>query len=108
MIQTTQKATENSDIIGLGVNHIFSKTHLDLKQQMMEKIYNVQLNDNNNNSHPSTKYLAALSYFFRNGNNFMYIFSIHFKFMYSNRLTSLQVDHHAHGYLFIIYDFIYF
>lgn len=56
MIQTTQKATENSDIIGLGINHIFSKIHLDLKQQIMEKIYNVQLNDNNNNAHSNTKY----------------------------------------------------
>ncbi len=40
------KATDNTDIIGLGVNHLYSKSHLDLKTQLFEKTFNVQANEN--------------------------------------------------------------
>jgi hypothetical protein len=39
------KATDNSDIIGFGVNHILSKGHLDLKNELSEVVYNVELTE---------------------------------------------------------------
>ncbi len=40
------KLTDNAEIIGLGINHFYSKSHLDLKTQLFEKTFNVQANDN--------------------------------------------------------------
>ncbi len=39
------KITESSnpEVIGMGVNNCFSKNHLDLKTQICEKFFNVQL-----------------------------------------------------------------
>ena len=39
------KATENSDMIGLGINHVLSKTHLDFKTELAETIHNVELSE---------------------------------------------------------------
>jgi translation elongation factor EF-4 len=50
-LQVLQKAAENSDILGLGINHFFSKIHLDLKQQLIEKLYNVQITDTSESIH---------------------------------------------------------
>ncbi len=45
-MQQIFKATENADIIGLGNNHVLSKSNLEFRSQLAEKIYNIQLNEN--------------------------------------------------------------
>lgn len=44
-INQVLKATENSDMIGLGINHVLSKPHLDFKTEFAETIYNVELTE---------------------------------------------------------------
>ena len=41
------KATETNDVIGMGVNNVINKFGLDLKCQMGEKIFNMQLIEEN-------------------------------------------------------------
>ena len=35
----------NQEVIGLGINNCFTKSHLELKTQTFEKFYNVQLSE---------------------------------------------------------------
>ena len=37
--------SSNSEVIGMGINNLFSKNHLDLKTQICEKFFNIQLTE---------------------------------------------------------------